>query len=95
MATNEADRLLLRYGMLLPRYYQRLYFMAPEVPADRYAAMADAWTKTLTDRDLLADMAQAGLVVQAVPGAQVKQIVTDQIGMPAAVKERLAALPRD
>lgn len=92
LAKSEEARQLIRYGITLPKHYQRLYVVSPDVPADRMQALREGVSKTLVDPDFLADTAKAKLDVSPVPAAEVDKLVTELVNTPPAIKEKLTAL---
>jgi tripartite-type tricarboxylate transporter receptor subunit TctC len=89
ITTNEEHRKLLYYSTDAPNRFLRPYTVAPEVPADRLAALQDAFVKTMQDKEFLADAEKAKLDVAPLTGAQVKRLVTDLLNMPAEIKSKL------
>jgi tripartite-type tricarboxylate transporter receptor subunit TctC len=57
----------------------------PGIPADRIAALRQAFLSTLSDPDLLADAEKRGLPIRAVPGDDVQKIVDMLIATPKDV----------
>src|SRR5262249_12891010 len=76
LARNEADRRALM--MLFARTeYGRPYFLPPEVPAARVAALRRAFDETMRDPAFVADAAKLQLDVDPMPGEQVQALVGD------------------
>jgi tripartite-type tricarboxylate transporter receptor subunit TctC len=91
-AKNDEDKQLLRQGGSQLQTFGRAYFMAPGVPADRLAAVQDAFMKTMADPDLKADAEKANLEINPLSGAQVQSVVNDFVSMPENLKARLKTI---
>jgi tripartite-type tricarboxylate transporter receptor subunit TctC len=89
LAKSDADRELLRLGAIVPLRFAFFYFLAPEVPQDRAKALEQAFNKTLADSEFLAEMEKVRLVVAPVPAEEVRRLVSEFLGMPEAIKNRL------
>lgn len=72
----------------------RPFLAPPEVPADRTAALRDAFDKTMADREFLAEAAKAKLEINPVPGAKVEQVVSEIYQTPADIVKKAADLAR-
>jgi hypothetical protein len=59
------------------------------VPADRVAALQDAFLKALADRDLLADAANTKQEISPVPGPEVHRRVSALLSVSPDLKARL------
>ena len=87
-AKSEADRQALR--LLLARLeFGQPYFLPPDVPAARVAAVRRAFDSTLRDPDFLADAARAKLEVEPVTGEQVQRLIADIFATPPEVVARV------
>lgn len=63
-------------------------FMAPPgIPDDRYEALSEAFTDTLTDQALLADAKQMQLEIDYLSGSDVKKLLNEFANYPSAVLE--------
>jgi tripartite-type tricarboxylate transporter receptor subunit TctC len=76
-ATNDEQKQLISYGLILPSKFSRPYFLAPEVPSDRVRALDAAFAKALADPELKQDADKSQLALDPLTGAQVKQLVND------------------
>jgi tripartite-type tricarboxylate transporter receptor subunit TctC len=76
-ATNDEQKQLISYGLILPSKFSRPYFLAPEVPPDRVRALDAAFAKALADPELKQDADKSQLALDPLTGAQVKQLVND------------------
>jgi hypothetical protein len=66
--------------------------MPGEVPADRVAAVQEAFLKALGGRDLLADAEKASQDIDPVSGDEVRQRITEFMGMPQELKGKLETI---
>src|SRR5690606_16349764 len=62
--------------------------MPPGVPADRLAAMREAFDKTMRDPQFLAQAQRQNLEIDPMPGLEIEKIVKRMYAMPAATVER-------
>src|SRR5262249_57295033 len=80
----------------------RPYLAPPNVPADRAAALRDAFSATMTDQDFRAEATKTDLEINPVSGAEVEKLVKDVYATPpdviakakaaAAGKQQLSSL---
>jgi len=91
LAKGEADRRALL--MLFARTeYGRPYFLPPEVPAARVAALRRAFDATMRDPAFVADAARFKLEVDPMSGEQVQALVGDLARTPADVVARVRGI---
>jgi tripartite-type tricarboxylate transporter receptor subunit TctC len=64
----------------------------PDVPADRVAALRDAFDATMRDPDLLADAQKLGLEITPGRGDEVREVVERTLATPPTLVARLAAI---
>jgi tripartite-type tricarboxylate transporter receptor subunit TctC len=88
-AKTDEDHQLLKYGMELPSQFARPYVVAPEVPADRVAALQAAWEKVMQDPDMATNATKAQLSLDWVNGPTLSKTVKDFLAMPDSIKTRL------
>jgi hypothetical protein len=55
------------------------------VPPDRVAALRDAFTATMTDKDFLAEASKTDLEINPVSGADVENLVKEVYATPADI----------
>lgn len=67
----------------------RPYIMAPGVPADRLAAMTQAFESFVKDTDVLADSSKSKREIEFVSGAEIKSIVARMAALPKGKLEKL------
>jgi tripartite-type tricarboxylate transporter receptor subunit TctC len=63
----------------------RPYLAPPNVPADRVAALREAFAATMTDKDFLAEAAKTDLEINPVSGVEVEKLVKEIYAEPADV----------
>jgi tripartite-type tricarboxylate transporter receptor subunit TctC len=63
----------------------RPYLAPPNLPADRLAALRDAFTATMADKDFLAEAGKTQLEINPVSGADVEALVKEVYATPAGV----------
>jgi tripartite-type tricarboxylate transporter receptor subunit TctC len=90
LAKNEADRqaLLLLFGRT---EYGRPYFLPPDVPPDRVAALRRAFDATMQDPAFVADAKRIGFPLDPLTGEQVQAAVAALAKTPPAVVARVRA----
>jgi tripartite-type tricarboxylate transporter receptor subunit TctC len=84
-----AELIFAKYGMSRP------YFVAPEVPRERLAALRRAFDASMVDPALKAEAAKAGMELNPVTGEAVEALVARIMAAPAdlAVRARAALKP--
>jgi tripartite-type tricarboxylate transporter receptor subunit TctC len=91
LAKSDADRRALL--MLFARTeYGRPYFLPPEVPAARVAALRHAFDETMRDPAFVADAAKLQLDVDPMSGEQVQALVGDLARTPSEVMARVRGI---
>jgi tripartite-type tricarboxylate transporter receptor subunit TctC len=70
----------------------RPYLAPPGIPADRAAALRQAFMDTMTDKDFLADAEKAQLEITPVDGATIQKLVAEVYQTPPEVAKKAAAL---
>lgn len=87
-ATQDDKDMLLFYARKFSMAYP--FVMAPEVPADRVAAMRAAFDATMKDPGFLRDAQRLGLDVDPFSGAQMEQLIKDIDAAPRKIVDRVA-----
>jgi tripartite-type tricarboxylate transporter receptor subunit TctC len=64
---------------------------APGVPAERVAALRQAFDATMLDPDFLADAAQIEREIHPIPGAELEALVRRQLSAPKSAIDLLKA----
>jgi len=90
LTKDENHRLLLRYGTSAPNQFGKVYVLPGGVAAERAAALETAFTKAFSDKSLLADAEKSKLEITPIFGAAIQSIVTEFLGMPPGIKEKLS-----
>jgi tripartite-type tricarboxylate transporter receptor subunit TctC len=90
-ATSEADREMFRFYTLK---YEMAYpiTLAPDIPADRLAAMQKAFNETMDDPQYQADAKRAGLDISPIGGEEMSKLIRKINETPPDIVERLRNL---
>ena len=72
----------------------RPYLAPPGIPADRAAALRQAFMDTMTDKDFLADAEKAQLEINPVSGEEVEALVKELYQTPKALADKAAEFIR-
>ncbi len=86
-AKNDEDRQVMEL-IYSQNLFGRPYFMAPDVPVERLAAMRKAFAAVLSDGALLADAQKIGLDISPMDGDELQALVARLYSFPALVIER-------
>ncbi|HEX6767947.1 MAG TPA: tripartite tricarboxylate transporter substrate-binding protein, partial [Candidatus Binatia bacterium] len=89
IARSEEQRLLLKYGTSTPNDFGKVYVLPAGVPADRAAALEGAFAKVFKDKALIADAAKGRLEIDPLIGNTITKLVTEFLGMPSDLKNKL------
>jgi tripartite-type tricarboxylate transporter receptor subunit TctC len=92
LAKSEEARQLLKAGAIDPAAIVRVYVTTPKTPKDRLQILTNAFAKTLTDPDFIAEAKKANLDINPLSGAEVRKIVDDLFKLPQATRSKLAAV---
>jgi tripartite-type tricarboxylate transporter receptor subunit TctC len=92
LAKSEEARQLLKAGAIDPAAIVRVYVTTPKTPKDRLQMLTNAFAKTLTDPDFIAEAKKANLDINPLSGAEVRKIVDDLFKLPQATRSKLAAV---
>ena len=89
LAATQDDKDMLRF---YARKFSMAYpfVMAPEVPADRVAAIRAAFDATMKDPAFLKDAERLGLDIDPFSGAQMEQLIKDMDSAPKHIVDRVA-----
>ena len=93
LARNEDDRRVLRL-MVGWTIMGRPFLAPPDIPADRRAALINAFDATMRDPDFLADAKKLRLEISPVSGAQIDRFLADAYATPAPLIARAAKILR-
>ena len=72
--------------------FGRPFLAPPAVPADRVAALQDAFMQTFADPDFLAEAKKQGYTIDPVSGPQMKKLLDDVVATPPDVVKEVARL---
>ena len=92
LAKTEEARLLLKAGAIDPAAIVRVYVTAPRTPKDRVQILRNAFARTLTDPEFVAETKKINLDVNPLTGEEVKKIVDDLFKLPAPTVAKLSAV---
>ena len=92
LAKSEEGRQLLKAGAIDPAAIVRVYVTTPRTPKDRLQILHNAFAKTLTDPDFIAEAKKANLDINPLSGTEVKKIVDDLFKLTPATRSKLAAI---
>lgn len=90
-ARNEEERRILETAFL-PYEFGRPYMAAPEVPADRLAALRLAFMATMKDKDFLADTAKGDMEVNPIEPQHLQELVERAYSLAPSMIERITTL---
>ena len=68
--------------------FGRPYLMAPDVPADRVAALRKAFLETMKDQALLADAQRIGLAIDPISGEELQELAATIFATPQSLVEK-------
>jgi tripartite-type tricarboxylate transporter receptor subunit TctC len=89
LAKNEEARLLLKAGAIDPAAIVRVFVTTPRTPTERVQILRNAFAKTLTDPDFLAEAKKSNLDINPLTGEEVKKTVEGLFNLPATTKMKL------
>jgi tripartite-type tricarboxylate transporter receptor subunit TctC len=91
LARNAEDRAILEL-ILGQTTFGRPYFMGPNVPADRVAAMRDAFMATMADQMFLEEARKQKLEIDPISGTEMQAVIARVYQTPRDVVERANAI---
>jgi tripartite-type tricarboxylate transporter receptor subunit TctC len=86
-ARTADDRKVFEF-LFAPQEMGRPFFAPPDVPAARVAALREAFARTFTDPQFLADAEKMGIEVQFVGGAEIDKLLVKIYASPPEIVER-------
>lgn len=92
LAKSDEARQLLRAGAIDPAAIVRVYVTTPNTPKDRLQTLRNAFARTLTDPEFVAEARKATLDINPLTGEEVKKIVDGLFNLTPAMRSKLAAL---
>jgi tripartite-type tricarboxylate transporter receptor subunit TctC len=97
LARNDDERAVLRL-LMEAKEFGRPYFVSPNVPPERIAALRKAFDLTMKDPEFLAEAAKTLGPIDPVSGVKMQERLADVYATPAALVERAkaaAAVPKN
>jgi tripartite-type tricarboxylate transporter receptor subunit TctC len=91
LARNAEDRSILEL-ILGQTTFGRPYFMGPNVPKDRVAAMRDAFMATMADQTFLEEARKQKLEIDPISGTEMQAVIARVYKTPRDVVERANAI---
>jgi hypothetical protein len=89
--TREIDRRLADV-VLASNIFGRPYVVPPKVSAEQLKVLREAFAKTMSDREFLADAKRRGLEIKPTAGQELEKLAKDIIVQPTEVVERMKKL---
>jgi len=90
MITKTSEQnLLLKYGTSTPNDFGKVYVLPPGAPADRAAALENAFAKAFTDKELLTDAEKGKLEIDPMFGEDIHKLVVEFLSMSPELKGKL------
>ena len=90
MITKTTEQnLLLKYGTSTPNDFGKVYVLPPGAPADRAAALENAFAKAFTDKELLTDAEKGKLEIDPMFGEDIHKLVVEFLSMSPELKGKL------
>ena len=68
--------------------FGRPYLTAPDVPAERIAALRKAFMETMADKELLAEAQRIGLAIDPISGEDLQRLAADIFATPVPFVEK-------
>ncbi len=90
LAKTEEAKLLLRAGAIDPAAVVRVYVTTPRVAKDRLQILRNAFAKTLTDPEFVAEAKRGNLDINPLSGEEVKKIVDNLFKLDPAILKKLS-----
>jgi tripartite-type tricarboxylate transporter receptor subunit TctC len=89
LAKTEEAKLLLRAGAIDPAAIVRVYVTTPRIPKDRLLILRNAFARTLTDPEFVAETKRANLDINPLTGEEVKKLVDGLFKLPTTTLTKL------
>jgi tripartite-type tricarboxylate transporter receptor subunit TctC len=91
LAPDDEARQILKF-LAARQVMGRPYFAPPDVPAERAAALRQAFMATLNDPEFLAEAERAKLEITPVPGERIEDLLKELYATPAEIVQKAVAL---
>jgi tripartite-type tricarboxylate transporter receptor subunit TctC len=88
-AKTSEHRLIMKYGISTPNDFSKVYVLPPGTPADRSAALENAFAKVFSDRGVLADADKGKLEIEPLIGEEIHELVREFLGMSPDLRGKL------
>jgi hypothetical protein len=90
LAKSDEARQLLKAGAIDPAAIVRVYVTTPRTPKDRLEILRNAFAKTLTDPEFIAEAKKANLDINPLSGGEVRKIVDELFKLSPTMRSKLA-----
>jgi hypothetical protein len=91
IAPDDEARTVFRF-LVARQVIGRPFFGPPEMPAERAAALRQAFVDTMKDPEFLAEADKAKLEINPVPGARIQELLRELYAVPADITKKAAVL---
>jgi tripartite-type tricarboxylate transporter receptor subunit TctC len=88
---RDSDQRRLFETLMQMKELGRPYFVSPNVPPDRVAALRAAFARTMTDAEFVSEMTKAGISLDPVTGDEMQKMLAQAYALPPALIERTRA----
>jgi len=89
LAKTDEAKTLLRAGAIDPAAVVRVYVTTPRTPRDRLEILRNAFGKTLTDPEFIAEAKKANLDINPLTGEEVRKLVDELFKLNPTTKAKL------
>ena len=89
IAQTDEHRLIMKFGTSTPNAFGKVYVLPPGTPADRAAALENAFAKVFADKELIADAKKGKLEIDPLIGEEIHKLVVEFLGMSPELKKKL------
>ena len=92
LAKTEEAKLLLRAGAIDPAAIVRVYVTTPRITKERLQILRNAFARTLTDPEFVAEAKRANLDINPLSGEEVKKLVDGLFKLPPPTLAKLTSV---
>lgn len=89
LLTKPEDKTFFRLAVL-PGEFGRPFAAPPGVPADRLAALRQAFDETMKDPEFIAEATKAKMVIDPLNGSQIQALLDEAYAAPQPIRDRVA-----